>query len=102
MNIGPVAIFIFALTPLPDDLMFIPLGAMRYNPPKAILPALAGKFLMNLTIAYGGRYSIGLIENIFGVGNELTVSLLIFATGIIMTIVLFRVDWGKYFDKYLY
>lgn len=99
---GAVAIFIFALTPLPDDLIFIPLGVMRYNPFKAILPALAGKFLMNLIIAYGGRYSIEFIEDVFGVGNELIISLLIFATGIILTIVLFRVDWGKYFEKYLF
>jgi membrane protein YqaA with SNARE-associated domain len=98
---GALAIFIFALTPLPDDLIFIPLGVMHYNPIKAILPALAGKFLMNLIIAYGGRYSIEFIEDIFGVGNELMVSLLILATGIILTIVLFKVDWGKYFGKYL-
>lgn len=98
---GAVAIFIFALTPLPDDLIFIPLGVMHYNPFKAILPALAGKFLMNLIIAYGGRYSIEFIEDIFGVGNELIVSLLIFAAGIILTIVLFRVDWERYFGKYL-
>jgi len=28
---GPITIFLFALTPLPDDLLFIPLGIMHYN-----------------------------------------------------------------------
>ncbi len=28
---GAPAVFIFALTPLPDDLLFIPLGLMRYS-----------------------------------------------------------------------
>jgi membrane protein YqaA with SNARE-associated domain len=99
---GLIAIFIFALTPLPDDLIFIPLGIMRYNPVKAVLPALAGKFLMNLIIAYGGRYSIEFIGDVFGIGNDLISSLLIFAAGVAVTIIMFRVDWGKYFEKYLF
>jgi len=98
---GAVAIFAFALTPLPDDLIFIPLGVTRYNPVKAILPALAGKFSMGLIIAYGGRYSVEFIEDLFGLGSELISSLVIFATGVILTIVLFRMDWEKYFSKYL-
>ena len=98
---GSVAIFIFALTPLPDDMIFIPLGVMHYNPIKAFVPALIGKFLFNLILAYGGRFSIDFIEDTFGVGSELTTSLIIFAAGIVLTFVLFRFDWGKYFDKYL-
>ena len=43
---GPAAIFFFALTPLPDDLLFIPLGVMRYPFLKAFIPALFGKTLM--------------------------------------------------------
>jgi membrane protein YqaA with SNARE-associated domain len=98
---GSLAIFIFALTPLPDDVIFIPLGIMHYNPIKVFVPALIGKFLFNLILAYGGRFSIDFIEDAFGVGNELITSLIIFAAGIILTIVLLRFDWGKYFDKYL-
>lgn len=98
---GAVAIFAFALTPLPDDLIFIPLGVTRYNPVKAVLPALAGKFSMGLIIAYGGRYSVEFIEDLFGLGSELISSLVIFAAGVILTIVLFRMDWEKYLGKYL-
>ena len=56
---GALAIFAFALTPLPDDMVFIPLGASRYNPIKAFAPALTGKLLLSLAVAYGGRFSIG-------------------------------------------
>ncbi len=42
---GPATIFLFALTPLPDDLLFIPLGVMRYPFWKAFIPALFGKML---------------------------------------------------------
>jgi len=61
---GPIAIFVFALTPLPDDLLFIPLGVMRYSLVKAFVSALAGKFLMNLIVAYSGRFSIQFIRDI--------------------------------------
>jgi membrane protein YqaA with SNARE-associated domain len=99
---GAVAIFIFALTPLPDDMIFIPLGVMRYNPIKALLPAFAGKFIFNLIVAYGGRFSIDFIEDTFGVGGDFTTALIIFAAGIALTIIMFRFDWGKYFEKYLF
>jgi membrane protein YqaA with SNARE-associated domain len=98
---GAVAIFVFALTPLPDDLIFIPLGVTRYNPVKAILPALAGKFSMDLILAYGGRYSVGFIQNVFGLGGEFMSSLLVFMAGVVLTIIMFRIDWEKYFGKYL-
>src|SRR4030043_1515720 len=73
---GPIVIFIFALTPLPDDLLFIPLGVMRYSLIRAFIPALLGKFFSNLIIAYSGRLSLQIIESIFGVEGEGT-SLLI-------------------------
>ncbi|MGD8565012.1 MAG: VTT domain-containing protein [Candidatus Bathyarchaeota archaeon] len=102
---GPLAIFLFALTPLPDDLLFIPLGVMRHNIIRAFIPALIGKFCMNLTIAYAGRFSIQIIKEIFGVesgavsiviGFVLALTLLI-----IVFIIMFRVDWEKYFEKYV-
>jgi len=43
---GPLAIFVFALTPLPDDLLYIPLGLMHYKFYKAFIPTIIGKFLM--------------------------------------------------------
>jgi membrane protein YqaA with SNARE-associated domain len=98
---GSIAIFIFAMTPLPDDMIFIPLGVMRYNPIKALLPAIAGKFIFNLIVAYGGRFSIDFIEDTFGVGGDFITALAIFAAGIALTIIMFRLDWGKYFEKYL-
>ena len=43
---GPITIFLFALTPLPDDLLFIPLGMLRYKFVKAFIPSILGKTLM--------------------------------------------------------
>jgi membrane protein YqaA with SNARE-associated domain len=102
---GPVVIFVFALTPLPDDLLFIPLGVMRYSVIKAFIPALIGKFTMNLIIAYSGRLSIQAIRDIFGVGSDwisaaIGVALAIISL-VVVLIVMFKLDWEKYVEKYL-
>ena len=102
---GSIAIFIFALTPLPDDLLFIPLGVMRYSLLRAFIPALLGKFLSNLIIAYSGRLSLEIVKTIFGVEGEGTSLLVGTIIGvsllIIVFIIMFKLDWEKYFGKYL-
>ena len=102
---GPITIFLFALTPLPDDLLFIPLGIMHYNLLRAFIPALIGKMSMNFIVAYSGRYAIQIIRDIFGersdwiavlLGGFLGIGLLI-----IVMVVMFKVDWEKVFMKYV-
>jgi membrane protein YqaA with SNARE-associated domain len=102
---GSIAIFIFALTPLPDDLLFIPLGVMRYSLLRAFIPAVLGKFFSNLIIAYSGRLSLDIVKNIFGVEGE-GMSLLIgtiigIVLLVIVLIIMFKLDWEKYFAKYV-
>lgn len=102
---GPIAIFIFALTPLPDDLLFIPLGIMRYGLIQAFIPALLGKFFSNLIIAYSGRLSLGIVKSIFGLEGEGASLLIGTAIGIalliIVFVIMFKVDWEKRFAKYV-
>jgi len=102
---GPVAIFVFALTPLPDDLLFVPLGVMRYSIVRTFIPAFLGKFCMNLIVAYAGRFSIGFLGDVFGVESGWISLLIGFIVAIILFVVIlvimFKVDWEKHFDKYL-
>jgi membrane protein YqaA with SNARE-associated domain len=102
---GPITIFLFALTPLPDDLLFIPLGVMRYSLLRTFIPALAGKFLMNLIIAYSGRFSIQIIRDIFGVESDWVSALIGMILAIILLItvfvLMFYLDWEKRFKKYV-
>ena len=102
---GWLVIFIFALTPLPDDLLFIPLGVLRYSVVRAFIPALIGKFCVNLIVAYSGRFSIHAIQSVFGaesdwmsivIGMVLAVALLV-----IVLVVMFKLDWEKYIEKRL-
>jgi membrane protein YqaA with SNARE-associated domain len=102
---GPIVIFVFALTPLPDDLLFIPLGVMRYSVLQAFIPALLGKFFSNLIIAYSGKFSVQIIRDLFGVEGEgmsaLIGIILALVLMVIVFIIMFKVDWEKRFGKYV-
>lgn len=102
---GLIIIFLFALTPLPDDLLFIPLGVIRYNVVRAFIPALVGKICMNFIVAYSGRFSIQIIRDIFGVESGWMSALIGMVLAIVLLIIvfviMFKVDWEKLFEKYM-
>lgn len=97
----PAAIFIFALTPLPDDLLFIPLGILQYSLFKAFIPAILGKTLMCYILATFGKIYGDLLTLLFGDTGS-WISTAITAVFLILVIyALYRVDWEKVFDRYV-
>ena len=44
------------VTPIPDDLVYIPLGLVKYSPWKFILSTFLGKFILNEIIVWGSVY----------------------------------------------
>jgi len=98
---GPLAIFAFALTPLPDDLLFIPLGILRYKFYKAFIPALMGKLLMIFIIAYFGRTAGEVIRLLFGEGGAEIVMAVTTILLLLILIAMYRIDWEKVFEKYV-
>jgi len=103
-NYGPIAIFIFALTPLPDDLLFIPLGILRYKFVKAFIPALLGKILMAFIVSYIGRTGGQLVPFIFGESADpivMTVTVIVTSALLMLVLMaLYKIDWEKVFEKY--
>jgi len=97
---GAAAIFVFALTPLPDDLLFIPLGIMRYKFVKAFIPTFLGKTLMCFTLAMGGRLSVTIIEGFIGEGGWVETIITTVLLILVMVIIL-KVDWEDVFTKYM-
>jgi membrane protein YqaA with SNARE-associated domain len=102
---GPIVIFFFALTPLPDDLLFIPLGVIRYSLIRAFIPALIGKVCMNFIVAYSGRFSIQIVRDILGVESGWVSTLIGMGLAIVLLVIvfviMFKVDWEKLFEKYV-
>lgn len=92
---GMIAVFLFALTPLPDSLLFIPMGLVHYSLWRIFVAAVAGKIVMSLIITHvGGAIGGAFAESwIFA---AVTTVLLVLAI-----IAMFRIDWEKLVDKYL-
>ena len=62
---GMAIIFIFALTPLPDDIVGIVCGAIKYDVKKFFVATLAGKIILHIALAYAGLNGIEIIKLLF-------------------------------------
>jgi membrane protein DedA with SNARE-associated domain len=89
-------LFIFSLLPLPDDVLFIPLGMLRYSVWKLTWPSLLGKIGANLIIAYTGTTFIRSVADrsitssssvLSEMGSLVLLTLAMYA--------LFKLDWTK-------
>jgi membrane protein DedA with SNARE-associated domain len=55
---GSFAVFIAAATPIPDDLIYIPLGLVRFNPISFLIATFVGKLVINAIIVYGSAFTL--------------------------------------------
>lgn len=98
--------FIAALTPIPDDLVYIPLGLAKYSPWKFATATFAGKFLMNESIVWGSIF-LGrpFVEDILSSDTTDQTSLIIAAivSTIVLAVVVYfslRIDWAKVIGRW--
>jgi len=61
-----VVIVIFAATPLPDDVVGVFCGAIKYDIRKFFIASLIGKLILNLSLALGGYYGMQWVLSVFG------------------------------------
>jgi len=101
---GAGAAFFAAATPVPDDLVYIPLGLAKYNPKKFFVATVTGKIVLH--------YVIVLIANFFGLSvldpflediNDATpiyIGIIIFG-GLVTAVIilLLRLDWARILGK---
>ena len=95
---GMTIIFVFAVLPLPDDLILIPLGMLKYSLKRAMIAMFMGKFIMCTAVAFAGRYSYTIIKDVFAssgwVGGLASTLLLI-----VVIYIMLKVDWGQFIDR---
>ena len=85
-----IAVLIFAASPLPDDILYIPLGAMGYSPFKFFTAAVIGKTIITyMALLFGG-----IIRLIVGESSVLAAIVSLIAT-IVLLLVLVKVNWEK-------
>ncbi len=66
---GAAAAFVAAATPIPDDLIYVPLGLAKYNPVRFFISTLAGKLVLCYVIVmlshyFGGNYVEPFLQDI--------------------------------------
>ena len=97
--------FVAALTPIPDDLVYIPLGLAKYSPWKFATATFAGKVLMNEAIVWSSIF-LGkpFVERIIGETTDATWLIVgaiasIAVLGVIVYLSL-KIDWAKIIGRW--
>ncbi len=88
----PFLAFIFALTPLPDKILFLPLGMLRYSLLRVLPATFMGKMIMNTIIIFIGQLWGVIGEEILGLDE-----LIMF---IVTTIILIAIMCAMMFIKW--
>lgn len=102
------AVFLAAATPIPDDIVYVPLGLARYNRVRFFTALMAGKSTITLIVVYGAAFLTNTVIGSFllGSGETGTVELILagvaFAVvAILLTVMISRIDWSKWAEKHL-
>ncbi len=101
---GAGAAFFAAATPIPDDLVYVPLGLARYNPKRFFIATLTGKIVLSYAIVFiSHNLGLSLVEPFLEDVENTTIYLGIIIFGVMMTIVvvlLLRLDWARILGKF--
>ena len=101
---GAIAAFVAAATPIPDDLIYIPLGLAKYNPKRFFLATLSGKIVLSYVIVMSSHFlGVSILEPyIEEIENPAVIYIGIIAFGAILTVIvilMLRLDWAKILGK---
>jgi membrane protein DedA with SNARE-associated domain len=101
---GGIAAFFAALTPLPDDLVYIPLGLARYRLLPFIAYTLLGKIIFTVAISWLARLSFDYISFIIEgasdpIGAIIIGSIFIFIA-VLTVYMIMKLDWAKVLGKW--
>ena len=102
---GGSAAFFAAATPIPDDLVYIPLGLAKYNPKRFFIATLLGKVVLYYVIVLISHYmGLSLLEPILqDIQDPLPVYVGIIMLGVAMTVIvilLLRLNWERILGRF--
>lgn len=103
-----IAVFLAAATPVPDDIVYVPLGLGRYNRVKFFIALLAGKTSITLIVVYGAVFLTNTVFGSFLLGSGEAGTIELIAAGVafsiialVVTLLISRMDWVKWAEKHL-
>ena len=102
---GAAAAFVAAATPIPDDLIYVPLGLSRYNPKRFFIATLSGKIVLSYCIVLiSHSLGLSLIEPYLKDVHDMTAIYIGIAIFVVMMtaaiVLLLRLDWQKILGRF--
>lgn len=97
---GAGAAFVAAATPIPDDLIYVPLGLAKYNPLRFFISTVAGKIVLSYAIVFisrgfGSSYINPLLDKVSDV-STIYIGTAIFVAMIAgVVILMLRLNWER-------
>jgi membrane protein YqaA with SNARE-associated domain len=96
----PFVIWFLAITPLPDDVLVLPLGAAKYPWWKVIIPQIIGKSMFMIAVAFFGRISFETIGDVINSYDPTSIvsrgiEVIALLSVIVAIYLLVRIDWNK-------
>lgn len=97
---GAGAAFVAAATPIPDDLIYVPLGLAKYNPLRFFISTVAGKIVLSYAIVFisrgfGSSYINPLLDQVSDV-STIYIGTAIFVAMIAgVVILMLRLNWER-------
>lgn len=98
---GAFAIFLFAASPLPDDMLYVPLGMMGYNLLKFFIYCLAGKIILASAVSYAGHFSIEWVARLFSETTSWTIILVSIIFLVASVYATLKVNWEEIFYRFM-
>jgi membrane protein YqaA with SNARE-associated domain len=100
----PLVVWFLAATPIPDDVLVIPLGAARYSWWKVALAQLIGKTMFLMAISWSGRIGLDFVGSILGSTDPLSILSRVIEVSSILLVILaiysiVRIDWNSLASK---
>lgn len=101
---GGTAAFIAAATPIPDDLVYIPLGLSKYNPKRFFIATFLGKIILSYTIVLVSHFlGLSILEPYLADLEDATglyIGMIVFGAALtVIVILLLRLDWARVLGK---
>ena len=102
-----IAVLIAASTPIPDDIVYVPLGFARYNRLRFFFATLTGKTLLSLVIVFGATFLTNSVLGLLLIGGNEASTAEVIAIGVafaaitlVLTFVISRIDWSRRLQKH--
>ncbi|MEM1545164.1 MAG: VTT domain-containing protein [Candidatus Methanomethylicia archaeon] len=96
---GVIAVFLFAALPLPDDVLYIPLGVAGYRAIPYTIAVFMGKIVVTGMAVFFGKAFVSILEETFKTPLTLSLTLLLAVT-LIISYVAIKINWKIVFESY--